>query len=438
VNRETLRSAAFVLVPLALLAGFFGACFERRTEEVEVGFSREARENPYLALERLLRRMGRDVVVVDGLGSLGALPPTNATLMIPTRRDTLSKERSAALLDWTGRGGHLMVVTYTMWDEEDRRPDGILDRFGLQQHWARDEDEDEVEDGDVVDADESFDAGGETGTAEVSPEEESEAPRDPAAPQEPELDGLATFFGGFANPPMEWDVTEVPWEGRDAPLLLHFDPRFHWIDADERARWGAFGSTGAHLLSLDHGAGWITALTDDWLLRSDEIEAADHAEFLVRLVGLDDRDGPVWIVVSTRWPGLWSQATKYAAPALLSLAALGIAWLWRASRRFGPIAPAPPSERRRWIEHLEAVGRYHWREGRGRALVRGTRQRVEHELARRRPQLSRLAPGERVVRIAELADLSPTDVLSALESDPAARDEFTTTIANLERIRASL
>ena len=406
MSRETLRSVALVAIPLALLAAAFGACFERRTEKVPVGYSHEALSNPYLALERLLARMGREVVSLDGLGSLDALPPTDASLLIPTQRDTLSAERSRSLLDWVERGGHLLVVTWTMWEDEDRRPDLLLDRFGVQQHWAEtpEEDESDPEEGDVP------------------AEEEADIVLDETT--EVDLDALAALFGVFTGAPSEWDVAELEWPGRSGSLALFFDPRFHWVDSEGRASWLAAGPAGTHLLAIEHGEGWITALTDDWLLRNDHVGSASHAEFLVRLMGQERREGPVWIVASSRWPGLWSQAVKYATPVLVSFSALLAAWLWRTSRRFGPLQPVPPPKRRSWFEHLEAAGHYHWREGRGRALVRSTRDRVLRDLARRRPQLARLARSERDARIAELAELRTREVRGALGEAPMTGEEF--------------
>lgn len=431
MTRETLRSIALVLGPLVLLAAAFGACFERKTEEVPVGFSREALTNPYLALERLLANMGREVVSLDGLGDLVALPPANATLVLPIPRDTLSSERSQSLLDWVAEGGHLLVVTHSIWDEDDRRPDPLLDRFGLQQHGSSLPDEDE-------DGDADPDA-----QAEVVPEAELDSePKpvdgEPVPPSPQDLDSLARIFGAFSGAPLEWDVAEAAWPGRAAPLQLRFDPRYHWIDSEERASWSAAGPEGVHALTLAHGAGSLTALTDDWLLRNDRLGDADHAELLVRLAGLNGRDGPVWVVVSARWPGLWSQATKYAAPVLTSLALLLAAWLWRQSRRFGPLAPDALPERRRWIEHLDAAGRYYWRQDRGLALLRATRERVMRDLTRRRPQLAGLAPLQRDQRIAEHAGLRLAEVQRAFAQGPARPEEFSATIANLERIRASL
>jgi hypothetical protein len=414
VSREALRSAALVLGPLLLLAAIFGACFERRTEEVPVGYSREALTNPYLALERLLARMGREVFSLDGLGDLDALPPTDAWLLVPTSRDTLSAERSRALLDWVEAGGHLLVVTWSLWEDEHRRPDPLLDRFGLQQHR------------------------GVRSPGEGEPDGEAAEEDAQPAPPPAGADALGALLGALGGAPREWDEALLAWPGRPEPLRLQFDPRFRWVDAQGRATRIAAGPAGMHLLVLEHGRGLLSALTDDWLLRNDHLGELDHAELLTRLADLGGRPGPVWIVTSTRWPGLWSQAVRYATPVLASLAALLAAWLWRASRRFGPLRPLPPPQRRRWFEHLEAAGHYHWREGHGRALVESTRECVLRELARRRPELARLDPVQRDPRVALLAALRSDQVAHALDGLPRRPEEFTATIAHLERIRASL
>jgi len=423
VSRESLRSAALVLGPLVLLAALFGACFERRTEEVPVGYSREALANPYLALERLFAGMRREVVSLDGLGRLDALPPSDGFLLLPTARDTLSAERSDALLDWVARGGHLLVVTYSIWDDESRRPDALLDRFGLQQHW-----------GAPAQAAPAPEA---EGVPQVG-EEEGGVDDAPGPAPDAGADALRELLGAFGGRPHEWDEALLAWPDRPEPLRLHFDPRFRWVDAEGRAVRIAAGPGGMHLLVLEHGKGAITALTDDWLLRNDHVGELDHAELLVRLARLGGRSGPVWVVTSTRWPGLWSQAVRYATPVLVSGAALLVAWLWLVSRRFGPMLPPPAPERRRWFEHLEAAGRYHWHDDHGRVLVQSARECVLRELAQRRPELARLDPAQRDPRIAELAQLRADEVVRALGELPRRPDDFTATMAYLERIRASL
>ena len=146
MNRELGKRLLLSLAVVALCTAGFFACFEQREVDVWRGASREARNNRYLALARLIERMGHPVSLHSDVSRLGELPEPPATVFLPTPRATLGKARSQALLDWVARGGHLVVVTYSSWepgkrDGEDPTklvrqsgpPDLLLDRFGLRQ-----------------------------------------------------------------------------------------------------------------------------------------------------------------------------------------------------------------------------------------------------------------------------------------------------------------
>ncbi len=435
MKAERLRPAGIGALVLGLVATLFLTCFERRTLEIPTGWSREALGNRYLAAQRLFEGMGHEVVTLQGPAALDVLPPKDATLVFPRARRTLTPERSRALLDWAEGGGHLVVVTYTLWDDPRRKPDHLLDPLGLRQFQYEFEDDDEEADG---------------GAAGVALEPDATLPG-AESDEEPAQDGSEGREAEEAEPeiieifqdedePAVWDECQAWWPGRDEPLRVNFDWRFYWVDTWGDQAWHVTCDWGTHLVTLRRGYGWITALTDEFFLRNGNIGELDHAELAVRLARMGDRRGPVWIVLGEEWPGLWSQAREHAAPALTSLALLALAWIWRASRRFGPLHPAPAPDRRRWLEHLEAVGRHHWREDRGAFLLGSTRARVEQLFQQRHPVWSRLPPPERFARVAEISGLSPEEVAHALDEHfhPVGEAGFVSTVTHLERIRASL
>ena len=406
MRRRLLQGLGIGALGVGVVAGLFFWLFEQRSVEVQVDASREAQRNPYLALELLMERMGHPVVRVEGIGHLDPLPPPSALLVAPASRRTLTRERQQALLDWVEAGGHLLVVTYTLWDEDDRRPDWLLDRFGLRQYMHEPEQEEDAE------------AAGDAGA-------------DPAAG----ADAVAEASGWDG-----WDETRVYWPGAGEPLEVRFDPDWYWVEGFGDAELYAGGDWGIHMILLRHGAGRVAALTDDFFLRNAYLDDADHAELAVRMARLAGPGAPVWIVISERWPGLWSRALRHAAPALLALAVFLAAWIWRAARRFGPLLPPPELARRRWMEHLEAVGSFHWRADRGRTLLAATRASVQRAVERRHPSTGRLATPERSRALARLTGLDAHQVSLALDEHfvPAGEAAFVTAVARLERIRARL
>ncbi len=427
------KQIALAAAILALCAGLFFACFERREVEVPAHESAEARRNKYLALGRLLERMGHPVAAHRDLAKLGQLPEPPATVFLPLNRAALGEARSQALLDWVARGGHLVVVTYTVWgipEGEDRtdpdadvivsgRPDLLLDRFGLRQR--------QVSSAPVLP---------EEPAAETEIEEGEETPDDdaptPVAPTFSDL--LKGDFDGASR-----EKAYATLEEGDEPLALEFDDDLWWDDTQGSVVWSVEGDVGAHLVEVEHGKGRIAALTSDEPLVNATLGEADHAEFVVRWLR-DGRDGraPVWIFTGAEWPSVLTLARRHAAPVLAAGAALFALWLWRALFRFGPALPAPDPARRRWLEHLEAAGRFHWRQDRGRVLLASLREDVSRELARKRPAWPRLPEAERWERLAHASGLTPEQVVNALRDDARTPRGFAAAVRALERLRAAL
>lgn len=442
-RQALLRSGVALLLVGFCVAGFF-ACFEQREVDVPRGASPEVRRNPYLALGRLLERMGHEVALLDDLARLAELPGPPATLILPTHRYSIGAERSQALLDWTARGGHLVVVTYSFWSEpepeweaeaaedatrgeeraapalEPDRPDPLLDRFGLRQVAGARREPARAED-----------AGGAAaeGTSEGDVEDGAAAPEPPTLPE--------LLSGKWLQPPPE--ISWAHFAETERPLEVSFDSRFQWTRAEGVATWGVEGPSGLHLVELPHGQGRVSALTSDDPLTNAAIGSLDNAEFIVRWLRRDAAgDGPIWIVFQEEWPGLLQLARRHALPALVASALLLLLWVWRSVWRFGPLLPEPSPARRAWLEHLDAAGRFQWRQDRGRALIATLRQDVARRLYERHPAWQRLPERERAERVAAASGVTLGEAEHALLGTIGGARSFVAATSALERIRAAL
>ena len=393
MSRRALAIALAVAVLLGLAAGLFFSCFERRSVERVVGGSEAARRNPFLAAERLLAALGSEVRSFDGPYALDALPPPDATLLFTPQRRTVSAERQAELRRWVEAGGHLVVEAWELWDDEDRRPDLLLDPLGF--------------------------------------ETVQEIAEPPAADSVEEV--VEAVLEGWKAP----DLSSLPVPNRDAPLAVEFDGNFRWDYVGESpTRLRATGEAGDHLITIELGRGLLTAVTDGSFLRNDAIGDHDHAEALVRLVRLGGREGPVWVVTGEHWPGLLGPLFRHGRPALAAGALWLAAFVWRSARRRGPLRPPPPRERRSWLEHLDAVGRYHWRLDRGRSLREADRAILLRELERAHPGWLQRTPESRNALLAAASGLSHDEVARALASPTEDREaRFVEAIRTMERIR---
>jgi hypothetical protein len=402
------RRIALVLALLAAAVGLFFATCERSEVVLPRGYVGAAARDPYLAAERMLDRMRMPTRSFDDVGALSSLPPVSSTLIIPTERRSLGEHTSAQLLDWAARGGHLIVVSWQIWDDPNRRGDPILDPLDVRQFMNRDSGDDE---GDA---------------------QQLQAP----APGGPGGDDQDDDSGEPA-------LADAEFPDRDEPLQLRFDQRFRLeVDAsvpDEDIIVEAGDDAGSHLVTLRHGQGLVTALSDDYFMTQPQIGDLDHAEMVYRLTRLGGHRGPVWIVYGDQFPSLWRLLLRNGWMVVASAGVLLALWLWSVVRRQGPIAPDPAPARRELMEHVRAAGRLEWQRGGGLALVQAVRAALFARMRERHPSFHTQTPREQVAQLEALSGLPAERIDDALayrqDRDPV---RFTAKIALLEKLRRSL
>jgi uncharacterized protein DUF4350 len=410
------RRANWLLGPTVLLAAvalFFATC-EPYDTEYHTGYTGAAKRNHYLAAQMLLARMGMPAESFADVGVLAKLPDVGATLVIPTERRALDADTSARLLDWVESGGQLVVVSWSIWGDPKRTPDPILDALGVHQFQNSDDD-----DGDDV----------AKPTADDGPDQLD----DPDA-------------GGSDDPDDSDDdeppVAEADFPDRDTPLEVRFDPnfRFEVDDATESSILLEIGDDdGSHWLTLRHGKGLVTALSDDYFMTQPQIGDLDHAELVYRMSRLGGHRGPVWFIYGDARPSALSLVWRYGWMVAVSGAALLALWLWSVSRRFGPLADDPPTARRELMEHVRAVGRLEWRAGAGHDLLAAARDALFVRMRERHPGLDLLDPADQARALEKMSGLPRSRVAEALSyATETDSGRFAAKIAILEKLRRSL
>jgi Domain of unknown function (DUF4350) len=366
-----------VALAAAIGSAWFFANFERVTETVNVGYRGEARRNQFLAAERMFTRLGATSREVNSLSELSRLPRGGA-LLVAARRAALGPLELDALLAWADGGGRLIV-------EAERPPlrDPLLERL------------------------------------QVSREQYRRSPR-------------------YPQPPPGDAVTRVPIPGRNAPLRALLLETFRLTLPATGVAWHADNAIGSQLAALRRGAGTVVVATSLDFMRNALIGQLDHAELTWSLAG-GGAAKQILVLQRLQQPSLLAWLRANAWQALVGLALLIALWLWRIVPRFGPTAPDPPPGRRRLLDHLRAVGRFHWQQGDRAALLRAAREACLARSLRAHPEVAALAQAERSARLAEIFAL-PADELEGAFGAEAPRDAvaFTRRIALLQSIHERL
>lgn len=312
----------------ALLLLSCSACFGgMENKEIEVGFQGLAARNPYLGAQRLAEELGYEAI---GTTVLSQMPPTDWAMLI---RDGVMKggePQATELLQWAADGGDLWVDLgdTSAWDEgHDDSQDGPA-------QWAVYHMLEALE-LDVVDND------GE--------------------------EGLSVSIAS---------KLELPWPEESVVLG----------DPGRRASvyWGR--PTFAAMLKLPWGRGHVSFFASLHGFDNHNLPEDDWAEFFEELMAGAKFSEPArgLMVVYGDGQGFFALLWEHAWFFLIAMGVLLAAWLWRVSRRFGPILEDPAWDPegvgigggREFTEHIVAAGQTYERRGQLGWLLNAARDRA--------------------------------------------------------------
>ncbi len=367
--------------------------FERYSEIVEIGFQGEARDNPLLAAERLLERMGTAAETIPSFPNIEEDLSFQDTLILAQYGHILNEEQTQQLFSWIDGGGHLIMSSHSTADILGKItktvPDPLLSDLEVSRHQNGLDDSDR---------------------AKVPP-------------------------------------TEFWWA--QYRLQVAFNPEYY-IEANtyEPAR-EISDKYGTHFLFYYYGSGIISILSDLAFIENDRIGDYDHAQFLWQLVHFEHTLAQVWLLRmqaeseggsgKDKIPPLWTLLWRELWTMIIVAAILLLFWIWTASRRFGPLLPEPPRTRRRLLEHIEASGHFLWRQDQAHTLLHGARQAVLKRIESVHPDWTRLSHTQLSQRLAQIGELPASEIETALYgSKPDTEIAFTRTLQILSQIRKTL
>lgn len=377
----TLAAVAFVV----LLGAWFVAKFEPVPVEHWTPPGKEARRNPYLALERFMTAMGRPLARTEDAAFLDTLPAGGVLILDSHRRAHLPPARVKRLLAWVEGGGYLIVTP-----EPPGVDDPVLEFFQVN-------------------------CGCRNDRAESTPAPKARKSLPPKT--------IAVAIPGAPHP-LQADFVYGRLSAGDIPPA--------W-------RAGAPGYPD-QLLHFQHGNGHVTMVTGlAWLLDNRHIGQLDHAELLWTLVETyqPGPSRPITLLAHLATPTLWEWLAESAWTAALATAVLLALWLWAIVPRFGEARPEPEAARRELGEHLAAIGRYVWRIAGLEPWLETARESFRSRLALRHPALLALPPAEQATALAELTQRPASLIAAALHQPARSPQSFTLalrTLRNLERI----
>jgi len=326
---------------------------ERIEDTVTLPPQGEAAYNPLYLLRQTLRADGIDARSRQYL-QLDAHPlgPDDTVLLYGDPR-LLDEQDVAQLLNWVGRGGHLVLrlpVAYNVSRQQaPTRPGLLLDSLGVR-----------------------------------------------------------LMPGRFCHDlQMPGDLRTLTFCGDQRFALDHDPPDVAWGDPDN----------GYVLARRPWRRGSVDVLAQLTILENRHLANPQYAALARLLLAPNYGHGAVHLVYGAQMPSLWRLLLEHGTMAWVPLLlALG-AWLWLRMPRFGPLHPSPVPARRALLEHVQASGEHLYRHHCAAILHAALRDVVLDRLRRRDPLAASLESDARHAAIAAHTGIDAADVADALDAD---------------------
>ncbi len=387
---------AVLVIGGGLVGGFFMA-YERVQREVRVPPSGEAKTNPYLALERLLREYEFSAETVhraaepDDDQSLIILADPN--LQIPPNQQDVWRR-------WVEEGGHLVFAEPP--GGRDQAP--FIESLGFTALEQRD-------DGDDADS--------------------GEDERDRVHPDRADATTRTYRCDCSVQVPLDWKGESVDWLA-DA-----------WLGTDGGSADDSDGdSSRPFAISQPFGEGRATLVGDVSRFDNRHIDQGEFATLAHDISTLEagpNTEGAATIVRFTSNRSWAAYLLGMTWPAAMLVAILVVLALLEGRYRFGPIVPPPTDERRSRVEHIRATGQFLWDHDAAERLLEATREPLLEELERQNPVLRGTEGRERRRMVGEILDLDDDERWAILDPQPPeSAEQFTQRIRMMEHYRRQL
>jgi hypothetical protein len=134
MRARTLGILALVAALAAMLGWLFHAQYRWEREEIWSGYQGEARDNDFLAAQRLLAATGHPAVCVQGLPE--RFPPPSDVVILPRRRQPMARADADRAGAWVAAGGLLLAAGSEPEAEVGPTRDALFATFGARMRSA--------------------------------------------------------------------------------------------------------------------------------------------------------------------------------------------------------------------------------------------------------------------------------------------------------------
>ena len=449
---------------------------EWEEKEVDLGYSKEALRNDFLAAEIFLRKQGVHATTVKNLSLLDNHSWRNLTLgaqdtiVIVNGYKTLTQARYDSLYDWVENGGTLITSTQnpfvgTHTGEEDlllsdfnikpaqeiKEQDArtALERFADEFDNADKEKKDEKDEKDEKEQNTVDESGSEKAKKEDKPENyyrcalgETPTPVEFGSEEKPlsfdfSHNGQFIYYAYVAHDTddaaKDTENDETPTDAEHKTNDINSESTDDELEEEPNEQEDYhYDEQREHLLYFDIGAGSVTITSDNYIWANQRIDCHDHAYGLWQLV---NPEGRVWFLINQDAPSLAAILWRNASYGVIAGFIAILLWLWANSLRFGPALVVEQTGRRSLGEHIYASAMLLWRKQQHPQLLTLLRKEILDRLDEQHSNLNQASGEQRLEFLQQLTGIAQADIKQALFADGLHHpQEFSVAIAHLQTI----
>ena len=366
-----------ILVALGFI-GFFKSC-DKESYERDLGYSNEARRNPFLAAETFLNQVSVEFETRHDFGLFDEALGDYDTIFINGSRIGMSAARRELMLDWVNKGGHLVLLATEFYEYEfNSSRDKFLDKLGLR----------------FYDTSEDY--------TDYSDEE---------------------------------SMTHLKFEGFDSATKIRFYADGYIEDTSGEASFIGGTDSADQFVQYQMQEGLLTVIVDFSLWHNSRIEQNDHAMFLTQLIGNSPK---AWLVYNRVQPSLlallWQYAPLVFISTLVVLLSVFVGKLWRK----GPAIKDMPPVQREIMQHIAAAGEFVFRGDQGHSLLHEMMQAVNHRMSQLVHGYLRLTPKKQIEKLSVITGLPTQDLQILWHDENENQDTFVEKVKLVQEIRKHL
>ena len=387
--RDKIPFLSLILLVGIVISGFF-YFFEKHQINKNVGFSKKATINQFLAAEIFLDNLGIQVDASINYLYFDEIP-IDTTVFI-TRVDSilLTTEQIDSALEWLQRGGNLIVGV----ERQTGSTDSLLSRVDVSAEQYEDTKEN------------VFFSAKEKLSEKLKKQNEllDQGKKDESDnSQAKQKDEVSLFFSNSERPLIIDFFDDIQL---NHPYLTKENSN-EKSDLNYRLYSSASNDHGIKLIQFEIGEGFLTVLSGSQLWRNDNIDVKDNAYFLAELIGEVDQVHFYSNINATPFSVLLKSHFPFA---LLFLILALLLWIWQQLIRTARVQEYQVGHRRALSEHLEASSELFAKNDRYDLLLKPILNDIEKAMISYQHNFHRLEKAKKIALIAKHSGIDESKI----------------------------